>query len=160
MAHIELRTEVAAPVTVVFDLSRSIDAHLGSMGKSREQAVSGVTTGLIGLGQSVTWKAKHFGIPFRMTSKITEMTAPDRFVDEQIRGPFRRFHHEHRFETVTSGTLMFDVIDFASPVGPIGRLIDRLGLERYMTKLIRERNRYLREEAESAKQLPNNPSRS
>ena len=150
MAHIELRTDIAAPVTVVFDLARSIDAHLGSMGKSREQAIAGTTSGLIGLGEQVTWKATHFGVPFRMTSKVTEMTAPDRFVDEQVRGPFRRFHHEHRFESVAEATVMLDIIDFASPLGPIGRLVDQLGMGRYMAKIIRERNSYLKEQAESA----------
>lgn len=149
MAHIELRTTIAAPVEAVFDLARSIDVHLGSMSKSRERAVAGVTTGLIGLGQQVTWRATHFGIPFTMTSKVTEMTPPDRFVDEQVRGPFRRFHHEHRFEGVADGTLMTDVIDFASPLGPLGRVVDRIGLERYMMKLIRVRNQFLKAQAES-----------
>ena len=149
MAHIELRTEIAAPAEVVFDLARSIDAHLGSMSHSRERAVAGVTSGLIDLGQQVTWKATHFGVPFTMTSRITEMTAPTRFVDEQVRGPFRRFRHEHRFERVGDGTLMLDTIDFTSPGGPIGRLVDRIGLERYMARLIGQRNGFLKAQAES-----------
>ncbi len=57
MAHIELRTEIDATVEVVFDLARSIDAHLGSMGKSHERAIAGVTTGLIGLGEQVDGRA-------------------------------------------------------------------------------------------------------
>lgn len=149
MAHIELRTDIAAHADAVFDLARSIDAHLGSMGKSREQAIAGVTSGLIGLGEQVTWKATHFGIPFKMTSKVTEMTPPRRFVDEQVRGPFKTFHHEHRFERDGDGTAMVDVIDFTSPAGPIGRVVERLGLERYLTKLIRERNEFLKSAAES-----------
>ena len=76
MAHIELRTEIDASVEVVFHLARSIDAHLGSMSKSRERAIAGVTSGLIGLGEQVTWKATHFGVPFRLTSKVTAMTVP------------------------------------------------------------------------------------
>ena len=149
MAHIELRTEILAAVEVVFELARSIDAHLGSMAKSRERAVAGVTSGAIALGEQVTWKATHFGVPFTMTSKVTEMEAPDRFVDEQIKGPFGRFRHEHRFERVDDGTLMVDVIDFTSPVGPIGRLVDQIVLERYMAKLIEERNAFLKQAAES-----------
>lgn len=148
MAHIELRTEIAAPVEVVFDLSRSIDAHLSSMERSRERAVAGVTSGLIELGQQVTWKATHFGIPFTMTSTISAMEWPVRFVDEQVRGPFARFRHEHRFDTIDGGTHMTDVIDFVAPVGPIGRLVDRLVLERYLTKLIVERNAHLKSAAE------------
>ncbi|MFN8019939.1 MAG: SRPBCC family protein [Acidimicrobiales bacterium] len=149
MAHIELRTEIDASVEVVFDLARSIDAHLGSMGKSREQAIAGVTSGLIGFGEQVTWKATHFGMPFKMTSKVTAMTAPHLFVDEQLKGPFQRFRHEHRFERRGVATLMIDIIDFTSPVGPAGRIVDLVILERYMAKLIKERNEFLKTAAET-----------
>ena len=44
-----------------------------------------------------------------MPSRVAEMTPPDRFVDEQIKGPFRRFHHEHRFARNGNATLMIDV---------------------------------------------------
>ena len=119
------------------------------MGKSREQAIAGVTSGLIGLGEQVTWKATHFGVPFKMTSRVIAMTAPDRFVDEQIKGPFREFHHEHRFERHGDGTLMIDIIDFTSPVGLVGRMVDQIVLERYMAKLIKERNDFLKTAAEA-----------
>ena len=149
MAHIELVTRIAAPVQVVFDLSRSIDAHLGSMEHGRERAVAGVTSGLIELGQTVTWKARHFGIPFTMTSEISEMEPPTRFVDRQVRGPFHRFRHEHRFEDDGGATVMTDVIDFDSPLGPIGRVVDRVALERYLASLIATRNEFLRRQAEA-----------
>lgn len=60
--------------------------------------MGGVTAGRIGLGEEVTWRAVHFGLPFTMTSRVTELERPLRFVDEQVRGPFRSFRHEHRFE--------------------------------------------------------------
>jgi hypothetical protein len=59
------RTMIDAPPDVVFDLSLDIDAHLASMARSGERAIAGVTTGQIGLGEEVTWRARHFGIPFR-----------------------------------------------------------------------------------------------
>jgi ligand-binding SRPBCC domain-containing protein len=149
VARIELHTEIAAPILKVFDLARSIDAHVGSMEKSRERAVAGVTCGLIGLHEHVTWRATHFGVPFTMTSEVTAMDRPNLFVDQQTRGPFRRFHHEHRFHASGDGTVMIDSIEFSSPLGPIGRVVDRSFLERYMTKLIRERNLYLKATAES-----------
>lgn len=148
MAQIELRTDIAASIQTVFDLARSIDVHMGSMGKSRERAVGGVTTGLIGPGQCVTWKARHFGVPFTMTSAIVTMEVPTAFVDEQTRGPFRSFRHEHRFEVNGDATVMHDSIAFTSPLGLLGRLVDRIGLERYMTKIISERNAFLKTAAE------------
>ena len=57
-----------------------------------------------------------------MAVVISEHEAPHRFVDEQTRGPFRRWVHEHRFQPTSDGhTLMTDRITFASPAGPVGR---------------------------------------
>jgi hypothetical protein len=73
------------PKSELFDTARSIDVHKDSMAGSREEAVDGVTSGLISLGEEVTWRAWHFGVPLRMTSRITEMKSPDYFVDEQVK---------------------------------------------------------------------------
>lgn len=144
----EHETQIGAPAEVVFDLSLDIDAHMASMADSKERAVGGVTSGLIGLGEEVTWRARHFGIPFTMTSKITELDRPRRFVDEQQRGPFRRFHHEHLVEPADGGTLMIDRISFDAPVGPIGDLVERLILGDYLWKLIDQRGRHIKVQAE------------
>lgn len=57
-----VETRSAHSAERLFDLSLSIDAHLGSMSDSDEQAVGGVASGQIGLGEEVTWRARHFGI--------------------------------------------------------------------------------------------------
>lgn len=134
------------PQSELFDRARSIDAHKESMAHSREKAVAGVTSGLISLGEDVTWRAWHFGVPLRMTSRITEMDPPNYFVDEQVRGPFRQFRHVHEFSPDPAGTTMIDRIEFAAPFGPLGRLAERLVLARYLRKLIETRNRHLAED--------------
>ncbi|MDP9695985.1 UNVERIFIED_ORG: ligand-binding SRPBCC domain-containing protein [Arthrobacter globiformis] len=139
----ECTSRTTIGMTELFDLSRSIDVHKDSMARSREQAVGGVTSGLIALGQEVTWRAWHFGLPIRMTSRITEMQAPHYFVDEQVRGPFLRFRHVHEFSEVPAGTVMVDRIDFAAPFGHLGRLAEKLVLARYLRKLIETRNQHL-----------------
>lgn len=101
------------------------------------------------LGDTVTWRATHFGIPLVMASRISEYESPRRFVDEQLSGPFRRWWHEHRFEPTPGGTLMTDVVEFDSPAGPVGVLVDRLFLTRYMTKLLTMRNEWLVSELSS-----------
>lgn len=131
------------PKAQLFDLARSIDAHKVSMAQSRENAVSGVTSGLISLGEEVTWRAWHFGLPLRMTSRITQMEAPDFFIDEQVKGPFRKFRHVHLFSQDTEGTTMVDRIEFEAPLGLLGRLVEKLVLARYMKKLIETRNHNL-----------------
>lgn len=151
MPRFEIETEIAADPAQCFDLSLSVDAHAESMAASGERAVGGVTAGRMNLGDTVTWRARHFGIWFRMTSAITAYEFPWRFVDEQVRGPFTRWWHEHRFqENGHGGALMIDVIEFRSPGGPIGRLADRVVLARYMEKLIRQRNEWLQQSLESS----------
>lgn len=144
----EHETTIEAPVELVFDLSLDIDAHRASMSASNERAVAGVTSGHIGLGQTVTWRATHFRIPFTMTSRVTELERPHRFVDEQVRGPFRSFHHEHVFEALDDATRMVDRIRFVAPVGPLGWLVERAVLASYLHKLIADRGEYLKAEAE------------
>ncbi len=95
--YFECTTRTSTPQSELFDRARSIDAHKDSMAQSREDAVAGVTSGLISLGEEVTWRAWHFGVPLHMTSRITEMESPNYFVDEQVKGPFRRFRHVHEF---------------------------------------------------------------
>ncbi len=149
-------TPIAAPPEAVFDLSLDIDEHRASMARFAERAIAGraarapvtVTTGMIGLGQEVTWRARHFGIPFRMTARIVELHRPTRFVDEQVRGPFRRFRHEHRFEATGAGTRMIDTISFDAPLGPLGQLTERLVLGRYLRDLLAQRNDHLKAAAE------------
>ena len=148
MPHFELVTLIDAVPESCFDLSLDVDLHTQSTG-AREEIVAGVRSGLMVLGDDVTWKAWHFGIPFRMTSAITEYERPTRFVDEQTRGPFARWRHEHRFEPNNGGTRMVDVVDYRSPLGPLGSLVDRIRLEQYMVELLRRRNEFLRVHAET-----------
>lgn len=84
-----------------------------------------------------------------MTSKITRCERPLCFVDEQTGGPFASWRHEHRFEARGSGTAMTDVVDYRSPLGALGSLVDRICLERYMVELLERRNELLRRVAEA-----------
>lgn len=72
MPKIELHTKIKADKKIVFNLSRSIDLHKISTEQTKEEAIHGVTSGLIGMDESVTWRAKHFGFYHKLTSKITE----------------------------------------------------------------------------------------
>ena len=130
-----------------FDLSLSIDVHLGSFEHSGERAVDGVTAGLIGLGEFVTWRARHFGITWTMTSTITEWDRPRCFVDEQRKGPFKSFRHEHLFQLVEHGTRLVDHVEFEAPLGVLGRAAERLVLARYLRHLVDVRNTFLVTEA-------------
>lgn len=151
MPIIELRTEIKAPVEIVFDLSRSIDLHKISTEHTNETAIAGKTRGLIGLNESVTWRAKHLGIYQKLTSRITEFDRPNYFTDEMVSGAFKEFKHEHYFKDLNGGTIMNDVFDYKSPFGILGKLADKMFLEKYITDLLIERNHIIKEFAESDK---------
>lgn len=151
MPRIRLETEINAPRNIVFDLSRSIDLHKISTKQTNEEAIAGVTSGLIGENQTVTWRAKHFGVYQTLTSKITEFKMPDYFVDEMEKGIFKRFKHKHIFEESKGKTLMIDIFNYESPLGVLGKIADILFLEKYMKALLEIRNETIKEFAESDK---------
>lgn len=150
MPRIELITEISAPIEQVFDLARSIDVHAASQSRHGEKAVAGRMSGLIESGEEVTWEAVHFGVRQRLTSRIDTMNRPRHFRDSMVRGAFRRFLHDHYFESLPGGTTaMKDVFVYESPLGPLGRLADRLFLTAYMRRLLTERNAIIKRMAES-----------
>ena len=130
------RTESVLPAEQLFDRARSIDAHVETMAASGERAVAGVTAGLIGAGEEVTWRGRHFGVPLTMTSRVTRFDYPASFVDEQVRGPFKAFRHVHEFAATEAGSVMTDRIEFTAPFGPVGWLVERVILRRYLARLI------------------------
>ena len=148
MTVIDLTTQIDAPIERVFDLARDLDLHARSMAHTGERAIAGRTTGRVEAGDSVTWRARHFGLWWSLTSRVTVVEAPTRFEDIQERGPFAWFRHEHRFESIGNGTRMRDHWEHRSPFGPIGRIVDRLVLGRYMRSLLVTRNTALKRQAE------------
>jgi ligand-binding SRPBCC domain-containing protein len=147
--ELHLETLIAAAQEVCFDLERDVDVHQASTSGSGERAVGGVTHGLLALGDQVTWEARHFGVRFHMTSKITAFERPVGFTDEMQSGPFARWRHTHRFLAQNGATLMVDDVEFASPLGPLGAVVDALVLRRYMQDLLRERNAHIKAVAEA-----------
>lgn len=75
----------------MFNLSRSIDLRKISTEHTQEKAIASKTSGLIGLNETVTWRAKYLGIYQTLTTKITEYDFPEYFADEMITGAFKRF---------------------------------------------------------------------
>lgn len=149
MPVIKLTTLINAPITICFDLARSIDLHKLSTEGTHEEAIAGVTSGLIGKGEQVTWRAKHFGVTQCLTSKITEFKRPHYFRDEMLEGMFKMIKHDHMFEKSGAGTVMRDNFQFESPAGMFGQIFNQLILEKYLRDLLEKRNQMLKEVAES-----------
>ena len=148
MATIRVITSIAATPLVCFDLARDIDFHVKTLANTGEQAIAGRTTGLIGMGEYVTWRAKHLGVTQEFTAKITIFEPPKYFQDAVSRSAFKSFVHDHRFRATDTGTEMADVVAFTSPFGWIGKLFDWLFLKRYIRRLLESRCRQIKSEAE------------
>lgn len=149
MTTINLTTKINAPKQIVFDLARNIDVHQNSASKTNEKAIAGITSGLINLHETVTWKGKHFGIYLTHRSKITEMELHDYFADEMIHGNFKSFKHEHSFIEKNGKTVMIDNLIYETPFGFFGKLFDRLILKKHMTNFLKTRNAVLKKLAEN-----------
>ena len=149
MPTLELHTTIAAPAERVFDLTRSVDAHAATATSTDERPVGGVTTGLMELGDEVTWSARHLGLRWRLTSRITGFERPTYFRDSMVRGVFRRFDHDHWFESRGDTTHVREVFDFTSPLGILGDLANALAVTRHMRDFLETRAQGLKELAES-----------
>jgi ligand-binding SRPBCC domain-containing protein len=146
---IQLETRIAAPAARCFFLSLSIDLHMDSAASTRERAVAGVTTGLIGEGAWVTWRGRHFGLMLHHTSKITRYEPPGFFQDVMTAGMFRSFEHNHRFQQQDGETVMHDELRFSAPLGILGRTLERFVIRSYLILFLQERNQFVKEVAES-----------
>jgi ligand-binding SRPBCC domain-containing protein len=149
METIRLATWINAPVKRCFLLSLNIDLHVASTHATQEQAIDGVTSGLIGEGETVTFQGRHFGLQLRHTSRIEALRPYSYFRDVMTTGVFRHFEHNHHFATMNDGTRIRDEVRFSAPLGPLGWLATKMLVRRRLTALLIERNSVIKRVAES-----------
>jgi hypothetical protein len=150
MVCIEQSIKIYAPIRRCFDLSRSIEVHLLGTERTGEQAVGGVTTGLMGPNDFVRWRAQHLGVRQYLTSKITAFDFPHYFQDTMIEGAFKFMQHDHLFQAISeSETEMSDKFTFAAPLPVLGIIAEHLFLKRYMNRFLSHRNEIVKQVAES-----------
>ena len=148
MTTIKITTNYFAPIETIFDTNRDIDVHQQSASKSKEIAIAGITSGLINKNETVTWKGKHFGVFITHQSIISEMIFPTYFVDEQLKGQFKSFKHQHFFEQKENYVEVRDLLEYETPFGIFGKLFDKLFLKKHLTNFIIHRNAVLKDLAE------------
>jgi len=149
MPVFQIETVIEAPIEVCFDLARDIDFHTRSLEHTGERAVAGRVTGLIERGEFVTWEARHLGVRQRLTSEVTVLDRPTYFRDVMRAGAFRSFAHDHRFEVRNGRTVMRDEVEFRSPLGPLGWLVDQIFMTGYLRRLLENRAQAIKREAET-----------
>ncbi|MGA5300162.1 SRPBCC family protein [Nucisporomicrobium flavum] len=150
-AVIEVVSLINAAPGTVFDLELDVDVHADSVAGSRETATTTTGHRQLTLGDDVTFRARHFGVRWRMTSRIQAYERPSRFVDVQTRGPFRAMRHEHLFEDLGDGrTRMTDRMTIRAPFGPVGAVVARAVLVPYLKRLLVLRAAHVKRLAETA----------
>jgi ligand-binding SRPBCC domain-containing protein len=149
MPTIVVETRIAAPIERCFDLARDLEAHVKTSSFTRERLVTSTASRLLGHGDVVTFEAVHFGIRQQLTSKIVEFDRPNRFVDEMVQGAFASLRHVHEFFVDDDAVVMRDTLTWRSPLGFVGRVADRLFVERHLRTFLATKQSRLKQYAES-----------
>jgi len=144
METIRLTTWIDAPVERCFLLSLNIDLRIASGRETGEDAIEGVTTGLIGEGQTVTFQGGRFGARWRHTSKIEIVRPHSYFREVMIDGHFKVYAHDHHFAAMDDGTRIRDEVTFS-----LRWSLGRFGARRRLAQCLAERNAMIKRVAES-----------
>ena len=148
MTRIVIDTVIRAPVELCFELARDVAVHAKSAAFSGERLVEpGRMSGLLELGDLVTFESRHFGARHRFTTKIIQVEPPHIFVDEMVHGAFYSLTHVHEFHPHQTGTFMRDTLEWQAP---LGWLADALFLKRHMDWFVRTKQQHLKAIIESS----------
>jgi ligand-binding SRPBCC domain-containing protein len=87
-------------------------------------------------GLLLDYRLRWHGLPLRWRTKILEWKPPHRFVDEQLEGPYKLWHHTHTFQSENGGTRVGDVVNYALPLGPLGKIAHALMVRRDVESIL------------------------
>lgn len=149
MPTIHLTTFIAAPASVVFDLSRHVSVHKDAFSEYRVDAVAGTRFGTLEKGETITWKSHQLFKDRLQRIKIVEMSKPEMYVEVQLQGDLVSMRHEHHFKAIENGMLMIDLLSFETPYGQLGKWFNALYFNHYMESLIHKKNNTIKRYAES-----------
>jgi len=96
-------------------------------------------------GALIEYRLRWHGLRIAWVTRIEEWSPPHRFVDTQIRGPYKLWHHTHEFAPANGGTSMTDIVRYALPLGPIGRIAHAIAVRRDVAKIFDYRFRRIAE---------------
>jgi ligand-binding SRPBCC domain-containing protein len=89
----------------------------------------------MGVGTLIEYRLHVHGLPLRWVSRIDEWEQGSGFVDRQLRGPYRLWHHRHEFAAAGDGTVVRDHVSYALPLGMLGEVAHRALVRRDLTRI-------------------------
>lgn len=101
-------------------------------------------------GTRIEYRLRLHGLPLRWVSRIDEWHPGHGFVDRQVHGPYRLWHHRHEFEAHNGGTLVRDVVHYSLPLGPFGALAHTAFVRRDLAAVFEYRRRQIDKLADAA----------
>ena len=96
-------------------------------------------------GTTIEYRLKIYHVPVYWKTEITVWEPPFRFIDVQLKGPYRKWIHEHRFEKLEAGTKMTDLVEYAVPGGPFASIINKVFVSKDIKKIFTFRENKFRE---------------
>lgn len=108
------------------------------------------------VGKVFDYSISLFGIPLTWKSIITDFDPPYRFVDEQLAGPYRFWHHSHVFEKANGGTMVRDEVHYLVPMGIVGKIIEMIIIRHQLDRIFNYRQEALKKHFDSIKSIGNN----
>lgn len=106
--------------------------------------ISGISGTPLDVGTTISYRIRWLGIPISWVSRIDEFERNRRFVDVQVRGPYRSWRHEHTFEERNGQTLMRDTVRYELPLGVLGTIAHRLVVGRQLCAIFDHRASQIR----------------
>ncbi|HEX3690041.1 MAG TPA: SRPBCC family protein [Solirubrobacteraceae bacterium] len=133
--RLERRQWLERPVDEVFDFFARADNLELITPSWLHFAVRGIEPAHMDQGTLIHYRLTLHGVPLRWTSRIEEWNPGRGFVDRQVRGPYRVWHHRHTFAAEGDGTLVRDEVHYALPLGRLGELAHRLFVRRDLERI-------------------------
>jgi ligand-binding SRPBCC domain-containing protein len=153
MSIILATTVINAPIELCFRTSLSIDVEAAAEPQQKLRAISGVTSGIIGPDETVTWRMRQYGLWITHTTLISAHQPPTYFQDRMLRGLFDSFVHDHFFRALSPTlTEMRDELRFCMPLYLGGPIADLLLVKHRLATMLAKRNATIKYVLESREQ--------
>lgn len=97
-------------------------------------------------GMIITYRVSPLaGIPMTWVTEITQVKEKEFFIDNQLKGPYKFWHHQHLFKPVPGGVEMTDILHYAVPYGFLGTFLERLFIRKKVEGIFEFREKTLKD---------------
>lgn len=107
----------------------------------------------MGYDASIDYTISFAGIPLKWRTRIVDWTPPRQFIDLQVRGPYAMWHHQHTFEQVEGGVECVDRVLYKVPGGPMGRVMNWLGVQNQLRQIFSFRQKAIAEKLGTVREI-------